>query len=140
MRIRQLRILIQFLILPLLLFTGCAEKDDPITGTPPELPGSDVIYPAVLYRGELYYWERLSHKPLPQPLTPIGEIEYIGEAEPDADLQFIGMFQVNGTAYFYAEEPDILYVCLTTDWMSDTFVMFNRAFYEKYPFVEDEKS
>ena len=92
------------------LFTGCAEKDDPITGTPPELPGSDVIYPSVLYRGELYYWERLSHKPLPQPLTPIGEIEYIGEAEPDADLQFIGMFQVNGTAYFYAEEPDILCV------------------------------
>jgi hypothetical protein len=137
MRTRLLRILIQVLILPLLLFAGCAEEDDPITTT--ELPGSDAIHPAVYYRGELYYWERSPHKPLPQPLTPIGEIDYIGEAEPDADLQFIGMFQVNGIAYFYAEEPDILYVCLTTDWMSDTFVMFNRAFYEKYPLTENEK-
>ena len=138
MRTKQLQILIQFLFLPLLLIAGCAEKDDPITA--PELPDSDVIYPAVFYRCELYYWERLSRKPLPQPLTPVGEIEYIREAEPYADLQFIGMFQVNGTAYLYAEEPDILYVCLTTDWMSDTFVMFNRAYYEKYPFVEDEKN
>jgi hypothetical protein len=48
------------------------------------------------------------------------------------------MFQVNGIAYFYAEEPDILHVCLTTGLMSDTYVMFNREYYEKYPFAENE--
>lgn len=123
-------------ILLTLLYSGCADTaDDPITT--PELPGSDELYPAVYYQGELYYWERVafvrdSDPPDPAELTLLGEIEPIWDAAPNQDLQFVGLFPVSGNAYFNAEEPDILYLCLTTEWMTNTYIRFNRNYYNIY--------
>jgi hypothetical protein len=140
---RYLNALLPLLTLAAILLTTCGSQGetpeqpmeiqpppaiDIIPGDSPALPGADEIYPAVYLNGQSYYWKRLFQlNYLPDEYRLIGNIVFIAGDAPKEDLQFTAAFNASGKAYYDDAEPDKIVICLTTAWMADQYVIFDRG-------------
>ena len=98
------------------------------------------FYPSVYYNGEKYYWVGFSRNNLPliyeYEYEVLGDIVYIGDYETTGDLQFNGGRYASGTAYFCKEEPDFIYVYMTTEDFTNKYIVFDKLYFIKYPSYE----
>ena len=104
------------------------------------MPGP--VQPVMLVHGEPYYWDGVAtvipnglggvvyvgteYTRLPEGYTALGELESVWLDEPQKDLQMMAGFEASGTVYTSGEYPETVYVCMTTDWFSETYIRFVR--------------
>ena len=91
------------------------------------LMGADEIYPTVMVQGNLYEWRRGAAicDELPKECVYYGEITHVEGQTPIKDCEFVSVFSVSGQIYTISENGACVYLCLTTDWMDDTIVIFD---------------
>jgi hypothetical protein len=96
------------------------------------LPGATEINPAVMYNGSIYYWNSMAGpvNKLPQGILPkgyeyVGDIKYNSDEKLTQDLQFIAKFEATGQLYYSKNDPDNVYICITTFWLDDAYVKFS---------------
>ena len=98
------------------------------------IPGADEIYPTILIDGNYYEWKRgrailMDYAGRPLPLS--GETEYYGEIihtdndYPTMDKELVCTFNVTGSVYINPKEKSSIYLVISTDWMTDTVVVFD---------------
>ena len=140
-KIKSFHLALCSIIIILILFASCRNLNNQELlyrdGEGCGLPGADEIYPMLYFNSHKFYWKELTAnslypgKYLPQEKEYIilGDIIFIGDNEPTEDLQFTAKFSASGIAYFYDEEPDLIYVYLMTDWFEEEYyVIFDRNF------------
>lgn len=90
------------------------------------LLGADEVYPTVMVDGKLYEWRRgrAICDALPSNCTYYGQVIHIGRNSPQGDCEFASTFLANGDIYTLRDD-DCVYICLTTDWLKDTIVVFD---------------
>ena len=95
------------------------------------LPGADKIYPAVMYKGIVYYWNgmagpesKLPKGELPKGYEFVGNIQYINSVKLTNDFQFIATFNSTGKLYYNANINKVC-ICITTYWLDNAYVMFS---------------
>jgi len=96
------------------------------------LPGSKEIYPAIYFNGQKFYWARLPVREewhIIHDGELLGDIVFVGDEEPTEDLQFTAKFYASGVAYYYEKDPDYIYVCMSTDWFTDKYTIFDKNYY-----------
>lgn len=117
-----------FLLIVILctLLAGCAQEQTEETGDP-TLLGADEIYPAVMVEDHIYEWRRGSAimDQLPSDAERYGDVAHVEGSSPTANGEFVSVFTASGEIYTLPDEQDSVYLCLTTDWMEDTFVVFD---------------
>ena len=96
------------------------------------LPGADKINPAVMYNDTIYYWNHLAgpadkvpQGELPKGYQYVGDIEYVNIGELAKNFQFIAAFKAFGQLYFNSNDPNNICICITTDWMKNSYVIFS---------------
>ena len=93
----------------------------------PSLRGAHIVYPSIYFQGELYFWQRMFLQDiLPDTYVLVGEIYHVGERKPSENFQFTALFEASGEIFYNKDEPDILVVKISTDWISYQYVIFNR--------------
>lgn len=135
------------IVLSLFLFVGCGREepvsydDNPLSsgsGWYGDLPKG--IRPMVMVNGKLYRWTGMSKEflfqgsevyqmgdaatVLPEGYTAAGEISGITEEVPFEELQLRAGFEATGTVYVNEQTPEAVYVLMTTDWLTDTYIRF----------------
>lgn len=135
------------IVLSLLLFVGCGREklpshdDNPLSsgsGWHGDLPKG--IRPMVMVNGKLYRWTGMSKEflfqgaevyrigdsstVLPEGYTAFGEISGITEEVPSEELQLRAGFEATGTVYVSDRTPEAVYIFMTTDWFSDSYIRF----------------
>lgn len=135
------------IVLSLLLFVGCGREklpshdDNPLSsgsGWHGDLPKG--IRPMVMVNGKLYRWTGMSKEflfqgaevyrigdsstVLPEGYTAFGEISGITEEVPSEELQLRAGFEATGTVYVSEQTPEAVYIYMTTDWFSDSYIRF----------------
>lgn len=113
-------------------------------GTAPAMYCLVDMTPVLLVNGERFYWTESSTPSseavevladgtyrygteLPQGYTLLGEISSVSEDSPQNELQLQASFPASGTVYVNAAEPDSIYVNISTDWLTDSYVRFDSA-------------
>jgi hypothetical protein len=98
----------------------------------PTLPGAAERYPALMYNGNIYYWKHMSatqdNLPKGELLSGyqyVGDIEYVDKQTPEKDFQFVAKFKATGALYAKKDQPKDVCVCLTTDWLDQSYVIFS---------------
>ena len=94
------------------------------------LYGADQVYPTVMVDGALYEWHRgnaISFSGLPEGSEYYGAISHTDAETPTKDGEFASLFPVSGTIYTVPGDDTVVYLQLTTDWMEDTVVRFDRC-------------
>ena len=99
------------------------------------LYGADQIYPTVLVNGEYYCWKKgvaIVASDVAETDTLLSKLDYYGEIIntqnkiPESDRELVSLFKAEGKIYTNSHNADIVYILLTTDWMSNTMVIFER--------------
>ena len=100
-------------------------KDDS-AGT---LMGDTEIYPTVMVDGQLYEWRKGAAicAELPNDCDYYGEVTHVEGGTPTNDCEFVSVFSVSGQIYTISENDECVYLCLTTEWLNETVVMFDRV-------------
>lgn len=95
----------------------------------PTLPGADEIYPSVQVEGKLYEWRMGAAilDELPEASAYYAGIEHISESTPGGDGEFASTFDAAGDIYTVSEDDSCVYLVLSTDWMENTVVVFDRV-------------
>jgi len=102
--------------------------------TPPTHPyaegtliGAEEIYPTVMVSGQLYEWRKGSaiRSELPNNSVYYGDIAHVAGQTPMNDCEFVSVFSVSGQIYTVSEANNCVYLCLTTEWMNNTIVVFD---------------
>ena len=90
------------------------------------LPGDTEVYPTVMVDGKLYEWRkgRAICVTVPEDLVHYGQIIHVDKNRPKNDCEFRAIFDVSGDIYICPSDGCV-YICITTDWMEDTFVVFD---------------
>jgi len=93
------------------------------------LVGAVKIYPTVMVDGKLYQWRRGSAicSELPDGCVFYGEVTHVKGEKPVNNGEFVSVFAVSGEIYTVTENDDCVYLCLTTDWLNETIVVFDKA-------------
>ena len=94
------------------------------------LYGADQVYPTVMVEGALYEWHKgsaIQFQGLPGGCAYYGEVRHTDAETPQSDGEFASLFPVSGTIYTVPGDADVVYLQLTTDWMEDTVVQFDRC-------------
>ena len=91
------------------------------------LVGDTEIYPTVMVDGHLYEWRKGAAicNELPNNSMYYGELVRIDGESPTKDCEFVSVFSVSGQIYTVSENSDCVYLCLTTDWLNKTVVVFD---------------
>ena len=95
----------------------------------PTLPGADQINPTVLVGGVRYEWHRGAavSPALPEGCVYYGALTHVTETAPARDGEFAAAFSAAGEIYTVPGDPDTVYVVLTTGWMENAAVRFDRC-------------
>ena len=98
-------------------------KDDS-AGT---LMGDTEIYPTVMVDGQLYEWRKGAaiRAELPNNSAYYGEVTHVEGKTPRNNCEFVSVFSVSGQIYTISENDECVYLCLTTDWLNETVVVFD---------------
>jgi hypothetical protein len=90
------------------------------------LPGDTEVYPTVMVDGKLYEWRkgRAICVTVPEDLVHCGQIIHVDKNRLKNDCEFRAIFDVSGDIYICPSDGCV-YICITTDWMEDTFVVFD---------------
>ena len=109
-----------------LLLTGCGSGSE---SGGPTLPGSDEIYPAVMVEGSLYEWRRGAAvlDKLPDSAEYVADIKHSGERTPAENDEFVSVFDAAGEIYAEPDDDALVYLLLSTDWMQEKAVIFDRV-------------
>ena len=107
--------------------------------------------PVLQVNGVLYRWEGLNLKSsnyqeledgtccfdteLPKGYEPLGELSSVSEDCPQEELQLQADFSACGTVYANAEEPGQVYVRMSTDWFTESYVRFESLRPEDSPLI-----
>ena len=93
------------------------------------LMGADEIYPSVMVEEQLYEWRRgvAICNELPNNCVYYGELTHVEGQTPTNNCEFVSVFSVSGQIYTLSENSDCVYICLTTEWMDKTVVVFDLA-------------
>jgi len=99
---------------------------EPSAGT---LPGAQTIYPTVMAAGQHYEWRKGAAicASLPDTAVYYGEVTHVPGEMPVNDCEFVSVFPASGSIYTVPESDHCIYLCLTTDWMEDVVVIFDRV-------------
>ncbi len=100
---------------------------NPNEGAAGTLMGDTEIYPTVMVDGQLYEWRKGAAicNELPNDSMYYGEITHVDGESPTKDCEFVSVFSVSGQIYTVSENGDYVYLCLTTDWLNETVVVFD---------------
>ena len=96
------------------------------------LPGADEIYPTVMVNGECYEWRRGVALLQADEETFINSRDYYGDItkvegkSPENDCEIVCVFDAAGTIYTDPKNKDVIYLKLTTDWLDDKVVIFDK--------------
>lgn len=97
------------------------------------LPGATDINPAVMYNGNIYYWEsmagpsyKLPQGSLPKGYENVGDIIYSSSENLTEELQFTATFDATGQLYYNKDNPDNVYISITTYWLENAYVKFSK--------------
>jgi hypothetical protein len=101
-------------------------QPDNSTG-PGTLPGADEIYPTIMVEGNLYEWRKGAAicSELPDDCVYYGELIHVEGETPNNNNEFVSVFSVSGQIYTVPETDTVVYLCLTTDWLENTVVVFD---------------
>lgn len=90
------------------------------------LPGDMEVYPTVMVDGKLYEWRKGSaiRYAIPEDCVYYGRVIHVEGKRPKNDCEFVSTFDVSGDIYTCPSDGCV-YICVTTDWMEDTFVVFD---------------
>ena len=99
----------------------------PNEGAAGTLMGDTEIYPTVMVDGQLYEWRKGAAicDRLPSDSMYYGEITHADGEIPTKDCELVSVFSVSGQIYTVSKNSENVYLCLTTDWMTDTIVVFD---------------
>ncbi len=100
------------------------------------MPGG--IEPVLMMDGALYRWARLNGTGvpletenglilptyLPEGYEAAGDLGPVTKDPPEKDLQMQAGFAASGVVFTNPDRPLVIYVHLTTDWLTDTYVRF----------------
>ncbi len=91
------------------------------------LPGALEIYPTVMVNGKLYEWGEVGYNRdgLPEGSVYYGELTHVEGETPGSDGEFVSVFSVSGQIYTAPQDDTVVYLCLTTEWLDNTVVVFN---------------
>lgn len=91
------------------------------------LLGADKIYPTIMIQGHLYEWRKGAAicNELPDDCVYYGELIHVEGEMPNNDSEFVSVFSVSGQIYTMPQTDTVIYLCLTTDWMENTVVVFD---------------
>ena len=103
---------------------GCGKSQSDNGNT---LPGALEIYPAVMVEGQVYEWRRGTAicEALPEDCVYYGEVSHAEGDVPANDCDFVSVFLVSGQIYTVPNDAGRIYLCLTTDWMENSVVVFD---------------
>ncbi len=106
---------------PVLFLTGSQ------TGFSFTLPGAVKIYPTIMVQDHLYEWRKGAAicNELPDDCVYYGELIHVEGEKPNNDSEFVSVFSVSGQIYTMPQTDTIIYLCLTTDWLDNTVVVFD---------------
>lgn len=113
-----------------LLIGAVAWKNVDRTQPPPcagsTMPGWDEVYPTVMVDGKLYEWRkgRAICLDVPEDCVYYGQVIHVVEKHPKNDCEFASVFNISGDIYVCPSDGCV-YICVTTYWMKDTFVVFD---------------
>jgi hypothetical protein len=101
-------------------------QPDNSTG-PGTLPGADEIYPTIMVEGNLYEWRKGAaiSSELPDDCVYYGELIHVEGETPNNNNEFVSVFSVSGQIYTVSQTDTVVYLCLTTDWLENTVVVFD---------------
>jgi hypothetical protein len=101
-------------------------QQDNSTG-PGTLPGADEIYPTIMVEGNLYEWRKGAaiSSELPDDCVYYGELIHVEGETPNNNNEFVSEFSVSGQIYTVPQTDTVVYLCLTTDWLENTVVVFD---------------
>ena len=124
-----------------LIFGAVAWKNTDSTQPPKAggtLPGDMEVYPTVMVDGKLYEWRkgRAIVVTVPEDLVYYGEVSYVYGKTPAKDCEFASVFKLSGDIYICPSDGCV-YICVTTHWMTDTFVVFdpvNTEYHDVSPY------
>ena len=90
------------------------------------LLGDTEVYPTVMVDGELYEWRkgRAICETVPEDLVYYGKVTHVVEKHPKNNCEFASVFNLSGDIYICPSDGCV-YICVTTYWMKDTFVVFD---------------
>lgn len=100
---------------------------NPNEGSAGTLMGDTEIYPTIMVDGQLYEWRKGAAicNELPNDSVYYGELTHVEGETPRNDCEFVSVFSVSGQIYTISENDKCVYLCLTTDWLNETFVVFD---------------
>ncbi len=87
------------------------------------LMGDSDIYPMVMVDGQLYEWHGCDE--LPADCVYYGEIKHVEGKTPANDGEFVSWFSVSGQIYTVSGNSDCVYLCVTTEWLTEATVLFD---------------
>jgi len=134
------KVLTAIILMGLLSLFGCANTQDK-EPTESTLPGADVIYPTVLVGGECYQWRRglavmnedVVNNSTSDPNEFLKNMVFYGEIikgssdHPEQDRELACVFDVSGSIYLDPNDENVVYLWLTTDWLEDGVIAFDRV-------------
>lgn len=90
------------------------------------LPGDTDVYPTVMVDGKLYEWRkgRAICETVPEDLVYYGQVTHVVEKHPKNNCEFASVFNLSGDIYI-SPSDGCVYICVTTYWMKNTFVVFD---------------
>ncbi len=107
--------------------TGTGGTGTGILAGDPTLPGALEIYPTVMVNGKLYEWGEVGYNRdgIPEGSVYYGELTHVEGETPSGDGEFVSVFSVSGQIYTAPQDDTVVYLCLTTEWLDNTVVVFN---------------
>jgi hypothetical protein len=113
-------------ILAVALWNKPKEQTDNGAGT---LLGAEEIYPAVMVGDYIYEWRRGAAicNDLPEDCAYYGELIHVEGQKPNNNCEFVSTFSASGQIYTELKSDTVVYICLTTDWLDNTIVAFDRV-------------
>jgi len=91
------------------------------------LMGDSDIYPMVMVEGQFYEWRRGAAicDELPADCDYYGELTHVEGKTPANNGEFVSWFSVSGQIYTVSGNSDCVYLCVTTEWMTEATVVFD---------------
>lgn len=92
------------------------------------LPGALDTYPTVMVNGSLYEWRKgqAVMERLPRNSSYYGSLIPTNRTAPEHNCEFVSDFSAAGEIYTVSDQTDCVYLILTTDWMKNTVIIFDR--------------
>jgi hypothetical protein len=102
-----------------------------MTSGEPTLYGSSEIYPSLMYDEKIYTWTKMaeitSKYPkgvLPDGYNYVGDITHESTGKLTENFQFVAKFEAEGQVFYNHNNLSNLYICITTDWLDNSYVIF----------------